>query len=181
MMRLSLHSCIILLITLILFFLSGGCDPGEETADRSATFDGDGISIEGAWARPGSMGRMSAGYFLVTNFEDEPDTLTGVSSNIAQLTEIHESYEQQEGMVGMREVPEVVIQPNSTISFEPGGLHIMFLGVEEPFAEGEEIAARLAFEHGDERAIVFEVEGRPAASPHGAEAHHNHHGHGADH
>jgi copper(I)-binding protein len=144
-MRLSLHSSILLLITLILFFLSGGCDPGEETADRSATFDGDGISIDGAWARPGSMGRMSAGYFLITNFEDEPDTLTGVSSNIAQLTEIHESYEQQEGMVGMREVPEVVIQPNSTISFEPGGLHIMFIQLTEALSEDEEFELTLHF------------------------------------
>lgn len=145
MIRLSLHSGLILLITLTFISLSGGCEPDEETADRSAFVEGDGIGIEGAWARPGSMGRMSAGYFLVTNFEDEPDTLKGVSSNVAQLTEIHESYEQEEGMVGMREVPEVVIQPNSTIRFEPGGLHIMFIQLTEALAEDKEFELTLHF------------------------------------
>ncbi len=155
MTQLYLITGINLLITLVLITLLSGCEPGEETGDRSSSVDGNGISIEGAWARPGSMGRMSAGYFLVTNFEDEPDTLKGVYSNVAQLTEIHESYEQEEGMVGMREVSEVVIQPNSTVSFEPGGLHVMFIQLTEALAENEDFELTLHFSNAGD--VVLEI------------------------
>lgn len=110
----------VFLLTVIASLPVIGCKPSPE-------MNGDGISVEEAWARPAGEGRMSAAYFRITNFESSPDTLLDVSSGIAGLTEIHESYEQEGGMVGMREAREVVIPANSTVHFEPGGLHVMLI------------------------------------------------------
>jgi periplasmic copper chaperone A len=131
-----------ILLTTLVF---AGCQSDNQDNSRSGLIDGEGIAVEGQWARPGNEGRMSAGYFLISNFEEEPDTLIGVSSNVAQLTEIHESYEQEEGMMGMRERPVVVIPPKSTIRFEPGGLHVMFIQLTKPLIEEETFDLTLHF------------------------------------
>lgn len=127
----------VLLSILLTMITAAGCQSDNNDNNSPGLIDGEGIAVEGQWARPGNEGRMSAAYFLISNFEKEPDTLIGVSSDVAQLTEIHESYEQEEGMMGMRERTEVIIPPKSTIRFEPGGLHVMFIQLREPLIAGE--------------------------------------------
>ena len=128
-----------------------GCGNGEEKVNGDEILtDAEGIHIEGAWARPGSEGRMSAAYFLITNFDDLPDTLLSANSNIAQLTEIHESYERDDDMVGMREVGTVEIPGESTVRFEQGGLHVMLIQLTEPLVDGDSFELSLEFAgHGE--------------------------------
>jgi periplasmic copper chaperone A len=143
--------------SLIFPLLTAGCQGEEGTADDSMQVMGEGIEIENAWARPGSEGRMSAGYFTIINYENDPDTLTGVSSGAAQLTEIHESYELEGGMMGMREVSELIIPAQSSVNFEPGGLHIMFIQLTEPLVAGEVLELTLAFSNSGEKTISAEI------------------------
>lgn len=141
----------ILLSATFLLILMSGCGNGEEKVNGDEILtDAEGIHIEGAWARPGSEGRMSAAYFLITNFDDLPDTLLSANSNIAQLTEIHESYERDDDMVGMREVGTVEIPGESTVRFEQGGLHVMLIQLTEPLVDGDSFELSLEFAgHGE--------------------------------
>ncbi|MHB1686617.1 MAG: copper chaperone PCu(A)C [Ignavibacteriaceae bacterium] len=84
------------------------------------------ISIKNAWLRPANKGMNSALYFDITNNSDKPDTLYKVSSNLAEVVQIHESF-MENGMMGMREVKYVVIKPHSTFSFKEGGYHVMLI------------------------------------------------------
>ncbi len=148
------------LLPAILLFLAVilvGCGAGDESEEQPAAIDGEGISVEGSWVRPARAGRMSAGYFLITNFEDVDDTLTGISSGAAELTEIHESYEREEGMMGMREVPELTIPAQSTVTFEPGGLHIMFIQVSQSIEEGDQVEVTLHFANYGDLAVELPV------------------------
>ena len=120
-----------------------------ETEQQEEVVDGEGIQIEGAWARPASEGRMSAAYFLITNFEESEDALVGVESDVAQLVEVHESYEREEGMMGMREVPEVTLPAQSTVRFEQGGLHIMLIQVTRTLADGDTFELTLNFSNSE--------------------------------
>lgn len=134
-----------ILIMLLAFMFHSGCQSEQDERSANTTVEGEGIAVEGSWARPAGEGRMSAGYFLISNFDDVPDTLTGISSNIARYTEIHESFESESGMMGMREISELVIPAQSTIAFEPGGLHIMFIQLTESLSDGQEIELTLHF------------------------------------
>lgn len=134
-----------LLILLLASRILSGCQTDRDEMRAAQIVEGERIAVEDPWARPGSEGRMSAGYLLITNFEDEPDTLTGISSNIARYTEIHESLENESDMVGMQEVEDLVIPAQSTVSFEPGGIHIMFIQLNESLTDGEEIELILHF------------------------------------
>lgn len=146
---------------LILITLSAGliigCGGERESQTESAEISGEGIHIEGAWARPASEGRMSAAYFLITNFENENDTLISVQSDVAQLVEIHESYELEEGMMGMREVPELEIPAQSTIRLQQGGLHIMLIQVTRTLADGDTFALSLNFAGAGEKTVEIPI------------------------
>jgi len=129
-----------------LFLLLFGCQQEEDT---SHFIEGEGIQVEGKWARPGSEGRMSAAYFLITNFEEEADTLISVESDISQLVEIHESYEQDDDMVGMREVGSVEVPAESTVRFEQGGLHVMLIQLNRSLSDGDSFELTLNFANHD--------------------------------
>lgn len=137
-------------------FLISGCEAEQPRTDAEM-IDGDGIHIEGTWARPASEGRMSAAYFLITNYEEEPDTLLSVQSDVARLVEIHESYEREEGMMGMREIPQLEIPARSTVRLEQGGLHIMLIQVTRTLADGDTFELTLNFAGHGEKTIEIPV------------------------
>jgi copper(I)-binding protein len=47
----------------------------------------------------------------------------------------------------MRPAGPLPIPARQSVTLAPNGLHLMFMGVTQPFAEGEEIPVRLSFEH----------------------------------
>ncbi|TVR32332.1 MAG: copper chaperone PCu(A)C [Balneolaceae bacterium] len=144
--------------SLLLFVLvMAGCSGETQESAESFEISGEGIQIEGAWARPASEGRMSAAYFLITNFEDQNDNLISVQSDVAQLVEIHESYELDNGMMGMREVPELEIPSQSTIRLEQGGLHIMLIQVTRTLADGETFELTLNFANHGEQIVEIPI------------------------
>lgn len=143
---------------LILFaaalILTTGCTSGEEAEE---TIPGDGIQVEDAWARPASEGRMSAAYFLITNFESEPDTLLSVESDVAEMVEVHESYETENNMMGMREVTGLELPAQSTIRFQQGGLHVMLIQVTRTLAEGDTFELTLNFALSEPQTVEIPV------------------------
>jgi periplasmic copper chaperone A len=66
----------------------------------------------------------------------------------------------------------IVIPAGETVSLEPGGLHVMFMGLSSPFIEGETVTVTLTFEKAGSVDVELAVGGVSAAA---AEAHHGHH------
>ena len=146
------------LLLLVVPVLIAGCQQEGESRMETDLADESGIHVEGAWARPASEGRISAAYFLISNFENEPDVLLSVQSDVARNVEVHESYEREEGMIGMREVPDLEIPAQSTVRFEQGGLHIMLIQLTRQLQDGDTFDLTLTFEnYGD---VVVNVPAR---------------------
>jgi len=139
-------------------FLISGCGESSDRSGDSALTEGTGIHIEGAWARPGSEGRMSAAYFLISNFDDEVDVLESVASDVARNVEIHESYESEDGMMGMREIQSLEVPGNSTVRLEQGGLHVMLIQLTRQLQDGDTFELTLNFENYGE--ITVEIPAR---------------------
>lgn len=143
----------VITVTLLLI----GCGSGEERSSESQLdfSEMSGIEVEGAWARPGIEGRMSAAYFLISNFNESADTLISVQSDVSRYVEVHESYEREEGMVGMREVEQVPVPAQSTIRFEQGGLHVMLMQLRDGLSDGDTFSLILNFSNYGE--VVVDV------------------------
>ena len=123
------------------------------------------ITVEKPWARATPKGAdVGAGYFVVHNNGNTPDTLTGGSADFAGV-EIHEMTSDN-GVMKMAELKNGLnIPAHGTIRFAPGGYHVMFTHLTKPLVKGETVKATFTFEHAGAVAVEFPVESVGAAGP----------------
>lgn len=91
----------------------------------------------------------SAAFFTVTNNTNKDVKLVAVNSDIAERVELH-NHISEDGMMKMREVDDINIEANGSVSLQAGGYHVMFLGLKKGLIEGESIRLALYFDNGDE-------------------------------
>lgn len=72
----------------------------------------------------------TAGYVTLTNTGKLPIVLVGGESSIADTVELH-THTMADGMMRMERVMEVAIDGGQTVTFQPGGLHLMFIGLQD--------------------------------------------------
>ena len=104
------------------------------------------LQVSNQWVRPGAKGMGTALYFVVENQSDVPDTLYEVTSDISSMIQLHETYTKDE-MMGMREVGEMVIEPESSLELKPGGYHIMVMKLKRDIKAGEKAEFVLHFKN----------------------------------
>jgi copper(I)-binding protein len=102
------------------------------------------VSLDRVWSPETIPGRSNGVVYLdIRNSGDEVVKLTGVSSDNARKAGLHESV-LVEGMMKMRSVASLAIPSGGVISLEPGGLHVMLIGLKESLRVGQ--THRLVFE-----------------------------------
>jgi periplasmic copper chaperone A len=105
------------------------------------------LSVRDAWARAADSGANTAIYFTLANDGTEADTLTGVASGEAELTEMHVST-QHGGMMRMSRVTALPVPADDSVSFRPLGAHVMLMRVTRPLVEGDTVMTTLTFGSG---------------------------------
>ncbi|MFO1144747.1 MAG: copper chaperone PCu(A)C [Amaricoccus sp.] len=105
--------------------------------------------------------QTAAGYLTVSNAGSAADRLVAVKADFPEVG-LHVSETDAGGVSRMREVAGIEIPPGATVKLEPGGAHVMFMGLAAPFVAGESVAATLVFEKAGSVEVAFEVEARGA-------------------
>ena len=116
-----------------------------------------GVELVGdPWVRmiPGSM---TAGYLQLRNTSSRDRRVVAASAAIAEVIELHE-HVHDDGVMRMREVVGMDLPAGDNLALEPGGLHLMFIGVRRPLVEGERIPVMLEFADGGR--LVLQAEAR---------------------
>lgn len=132
------------LLLLALVFQSCRSRSGDkETSPKGGTDQP--ITISGQWARPSGGQTPSAAYLTISNNGSMSDTLRAISTGAAGMTEVHESYETEEGLSGMRPAPNLAIPPGEHLEMRPGGFHIMLMQLNRPFNIGDSLVFDLIF------------------------------------
>jgi periplasmic copper chaperone A len=121
------------------------------------------VKVEGAWVRPTVAGQQGGGGF-VTLTSAGADRLVGGSTAVAQRFELH-SMAMKGDVMQMRQVDAIELPAGKPVKLEPGGLHVMFIGLKQPLAIGSKVPVTLKFEKAGEVKVEFEVASRPTA-PH---------------
>lgn len=139
------------------------CDDQHDSAQgcvelRTVVLDD--LEIADPWTRVMQPGQQAGGgYVAITNRGTEPDRLVHASTPRAARTEIH-SMEIVNDVMTMRPVDGGLdIASGETLNLEPGGYHVMFIGVPKPFSEGEIVPVTLEFESAGRVDLEFEVRG----------------------
>lgn len=115
---------------------------------------------------PATASATAGGYLEIVNRGTEGDTLLSASAGFAKSVMLHKSTVDASGVARMTHIEALPIGPGETVTLKPGGLHIMFMGLAEPLAEGTMLPATLTFEKAGAVEVEFKVEARGAAHDH---------------
>ena len=103
------------------------------------------IEVTDAWARAMPKGaKTGAAYVTVVNKGTTDDQLVGASVPLAAEAQLHTTTNDN-GVMKMRPVSAIDVKPGASVTFKPGGLHLMLMGVKEPLAEGQSFPLTLTF------------------------------------
>jgi copper(I)-binding protein len=136
-----------------------GCDP-------MATFAVGDLTISGGFSRAMLPNAPTAGgYMIITNAGTPPDTLLSAKSEAAKSVQLH-SMTIEGDIMTMGDVADgIEIPAGGTVTLEPNGLHMMFMGIGTPFKEGECVEVTLTFAHAGNVPVVLAIGGAAANAP----------------
>lgn len=129
--------------------------------------EGNILTVEDAYARE-SIGNAQNGaaYFSIHNRTGADDVLTGAASPVATSTELH-THEVEGDVMRMRRVDTVAVPEGEDVLFEPGGKHVMFIGLKQPLKAGDIVPLTLTFENAGEIAVEVSVVALGGGMPEG--------------
>ncbi|MFI1729233.1 copper chaperone PCu(A)C [Streptomyces acidicola] len=125
-----------------------GCG-GEDTGSQGA-----GLKVQSAYMPQPVTAAMAAGYLVIENDGDAPDTLRSVTSDIAQDVTIHTTSGQTMESAGSA---DRAIPAHGRLVLESGGMHLMFEKLKRKPKEGETVSVELHFAKTDPVKIEMPV------------------------
>jgi copper(I)-binding protein len=104
------------------------------------------ITVEQAWSRATPpRQKIGAAYLTIRNAGDTADRLVAADSPVAGTVELH-SMSMTDGVMRMRPVAAIAVPAGGSATLQPGGLHIMLIGLHAPLRQGERFDLTLTFE-----------------------------------
>ena len=144
----------------------------SSSGSSSSTFTSKNSVVSDVWARESAASADTGVVYLkIENTSSTIDKLfsASVSQNFAKSSSIHETVmgdgstsstmamdstssstmgSGSSSMMTMKEVSSVTIPANGSVAFEPGGYHIMLMGLTEPLKNGQKFEMNLGFLNG---------------------------------
>ncbi len=127
------------------------------------------VIVAGAWVRAtaGTQDTSMTGAFMTIDNPGSADvTLTGASSSVAPVVQLHETA-RVDGRNVMREVDGgIVVTAGRGKVLMPGGYHVMLMGLERTLAPGDEVDLTLEFSDGTSSRLTVPVKAFTEEEPH---------------
>lgn len=118
------------------------------------------IAITDAYARASGMNaKAGAAFMVIENSGDADDRLISARSEAAARVELHTHRESGDGVMKMVHVEEgFAIPAGGTHMLKRGGDHVMFMGLTQPFEQGNTVSVTLVFEKAGEKTVEIPVD-----------------------
>ena len=115
------------------------------------------LHITDQWVREApKLAKAGAGYLKIKNTGTVSDVLVGVEADFPKVM-IHGT-KTESGVKKMYHVDNLAIDAGETVALEPGGLHIMFMGLDGTgLPAGGSVTATLNFETSGDVEIIFPI------------------------
>jgi copper(I)-binding protein len=125
------------------------------------------VSVVDPWARATAPGQGNgAAYLRIRNEGGELIRLVSASAEVAERVEMHDHVLDGDVM-RMRPVPLIQVPAGGETVLQPGGLHLMLMGLRGALVAGSSFEMYLQFEDGSRLAVTVPVqEQQPGAHHH---------------
>lgn len=133
------------------------------------------IEFHDQYARS-SNAMAGAAFMVIHNHGETDDHLVSVSSDVSARTELHTHRENADGVMRMVHVEEGFALPaDGEIIMERGGAHVMFMGLDAPFEQGQTVSVIFTFEQAGDVVVEIPVDlERMDGHGHGHDHSHDH-------
>lgn len=102
------------------------------------------LRVENAWARATVPGQQVGAAYLAL-IAGKPMRLVQVETPAAKTAQIH-SMSNDGGVMRMRQLQSVELPAGQVVGLDPGGTHLMLLGLKQPLADGQVMQLTLTLE-----------------------------------
>lgn len=119
------------------------------------------LHISDAWIREPIPGRqMSAAFMQLHNAGSADKVLVSASADWAGTIELH-THTNDNGVMRMRQVPDMTVAAGQALSLQPGGLHLMLFNLTLPLPDAPQLT--LCFRDGECQTVTARVRGMDSA------------------
>jgi len=123
------------------------------------------LAVTDAWARATAPGApVGAVYLVIDNTAGQADRLLAVATDRAERCEVHTMVHDGD-LMKMRRVDPLPVAAGERIVLEPGGTHVMLMGLKSPLVEGDSLILVMNFEHAGTRRVEAQVVPATATEP----------------
>jgi copper(I)-binding protein len=140
------------IVCLSLIAAQCGPSPAEEAVAAAGVSE---ITVTDAYLHA-SMPN-GAVYLNLKNNGNAGDRLVGAETDIAEAAELHETRLDENDVMRMRPLEEVELPAGGSATLQPGGMHIMLLGLKQSLVRGDKIKLTLNFAQAEPQTIEVEV------------------------
>ena len=123
------------------------------------------IIVTQPWARATSA-RMpnGAAFMTLTTQGSRTDRLVAISTSAAVQAQVHIT-SMDGGVMKMQPVEIIEVAPDAPTTLEPGGLHVMLMGLNGALVQGTAFPMTLTFERAGDLEVQVKVQGPGAMRP----------------
>ena len=140
--------------TLLAASVLASCGGSDGASDTTAAAT-DAVTVTKQWARTSAEGaEMGAAYMHIVVTADDELVGAAVDMSVAMEAQIHEMV-MSGGNMTMQEVDSIPAKAGEMLELEPGGYHVMLMGLKKPLVTGETISVTLKFAKAGD--VVVEV------------------------
>lgn len=121
------------------------------------------VSVTNAWARA-TPGGAEAGAAYLTIESPTGDRLTALSTPVANKADLH-TMSMDDNIMRMRPLADIDIPAGKSVTLQPGGTHIMLMGLKAPLKAGQSFPLTLQFDKAGRQEVTVSVEKAGAMAP----------------
>lgn len=113
------------------------------------------VQVSGAWIRQAVKGQSGTGGFMQLT-SNQPLTLTGFRTPVAASAELHEMAMEGDVM-RMRAIDALPLPAGQAVALQPGGHHLMLMGLKKALAAGTQVPLTLVLRTADGKVIRQQI------------------------
>lgn len=138
----------------------GAAACGSDSGTTAVSEEAASLVVSDARSRQPAEGQTrGVVYLTVTNPTDNDITIVSATSSTSDQVELHETMMADDGAMSMAEVPEgFTVSGGSEFVFEPGGPHIMLLGIDPASFPSDEVDVTITLSDGDPISFTAPIE-----------------------
>ncbi|SEA50062.1 MAG: copper chaperone PCu(A)C [Candidatus Thiothrix putei] len=139
--------------------VTAACQAENKAAEQNTSKTAaDSVQVENAFARAVPPGQPnSASFMTLVNSSDSDHSIKSAASPVATTVELH-THTNNNGVMEMRQVPQIDVPAKGRTELKPGGLHVMLIGLTKDLKVGETAQLTLTFEDGSTTTVEAPIQ-----------------------